>query len=413
MVKIIVMVSGNGTNLQALIDAQNNGILSSGYIAHVISSREGVYALARARMAGIPATVAKTEDEIFSVIDDVRPDLIVLAGYMKILSSDFLEQLFIPVINIHPSLIPSFCGRGCYGLKVHEAVLKSGAKITGATVHYVNEIPDGGKIIAQKAVEVLHDDTPERLQRRVMERCEWEILPRTVEKLCAEIDPKIFRKPIKYPGRGIIVGMNTSGDKVLAYFITGRSASSRARIFERGDDEEIIIRLTGEKKVFDPSLILYTPIRTNGDNVIVSNGDQTDTIYDALTSGATFEDALRTRKYEPDSPHYTPRISAMLMSSYYKMSILKQAGKYFFEYDYIPGTGRMIYTYNHDVVPGETLPSFEGEPREVYIHDDMEYFASELWNSLAKEYRVALYVRYYDGYTYRDKIYNAQEEYVS
>ena len=407
MVKVIVMVSGNGTNLQALIDAENNGILSSGHIAHVISSRENAYALVRAKLAGIPSTVAKNEDEIFSVIDDVQPDLIVLAGYMKILSADFIEQACIPIINIHPSLIPSFCGKGFYGLKVHEAVLKSGAKITGATVHYVNEIPDGGKIIAQKAVNVLSDDTPERLQRRVMERCEWDILPRTVEKLCAEIEPKIFRKPVKYPGRGIITGMTPSGGRMLAYFIMGRSVSSKSRVFEVSGDE-LIIRLTGNDKNFDPSLILYTPLRTNGDNIIISNGDQTDTIYDALSCGASFEDALRTRKYEPDAPHYTPRISAVMKSSYYKMSILKRAGKYFFEYDYEPGKARMIHTYDHDVMPGEILPSFNGEPREVNIPDNINQFADSLWDELGKDYRVALYVRYYDGERYTDKLFNTQ-----
>ena len=392
MVKIVVMVSGGGTNLQALIDAQNNGVLSSGKIAHVISSCEEAYALTRAKNAGIPSSVAKSEAEIISVLENVKPEMIVLAGYMKILTKEFLDRVKVPIINIHPSLIPSFCGKGFYGLKVHEAVLKSGVKVTGATVHYVNEIPDGGEIIAQKAVDVLPNDTPEVLQRRVMESCEWVILPRAVENVCRKIEPKIFPHPQKYAGRGIITGMSPSGGKVLAYFIMGRSVSSKARLFER----------SGE-------LILYAPLRIIGDNIIITNGDQTDTIYDALNNGGTFEEALRTREYEPDAPYYTPRISAIMTPSGHKQSILKRAGKYFYEYDYTPGKGRLIHTYDHDVMPGEILPSFEGEPREVNIPDNMNHFADSLWHELGESYRVALYVRYYDGEKYTDKLYNTQE----
>ncbi|MBR0257651.1 MAG: phosphoribosylglycinamide formyltransferase [Synergistaceae bacterium] len=408
MLKISVLVSGGGTNLQALIDAQNNCILSSGKISQVISSREDAYAIERAKKANIPAVVAKTEDEILKALDEVRPGIIVLAGYMHILSKNFIDRANVPIINIHPSLIPSFCGKGYYGLKVHEAVLKSGVKITGATVHLVNEIPDGGEILAQKSVEILPDDTPEKLQRRVMELAEWVILPRAVEDMCRKIEPRIFPKPLKYAGRGIITGMTPSGRKMLAYFIMGRSASSKARIFERSGDN-LIIKLTRDDKNFDPSLILYSPLRVIGGNIIITNGDQTDTIYDALKSGGTFEEALRTREYEPDSPHYTPRISAIMTPSGHKQSILKRAGRYFFEYDYTPGKGRLIHTYNHDVMPGGVLPSFEGEPREVNIHDDINHFADSLWRELGEDYRVALYVRYYDGDTYTDKLYNTQE----
>ena len=407
MVSIVVMVSGGGTNLQALIDAQKNGILSSGRITHVISSCEGAYALTRAKSAGIPSAVAKSEAEIISVLDDVKPDMIILAGYMKILTKEFLDRVRVPIVNIHPSLIPSFCGKGYYGLKVHEAVLKAGVKVTGATVHYVNEIPDGGEIIAQKAIEVLPHETPESLQRRVMESCEWVILPRAVEEVCRKIEPRIFPKPLKYAGRGIITGMSPSGGKVLAYFIMGRSVSSKARLFERSGDE-LIIKLTRDDKNFDPSLILYSPLRVINDNIIITNGDQTDTIYDSLKDGGTFESALRTREYEPDAPHYTPRISAIMTPSGHKQSILKRAGKYFYEYEYTPGKGRLIHTYNNDVLPGEILPSFEGEPREVNIPDDMNQFADSLWEELGGDYRVALYVRYYDGETYRDKLYNTQ-----
>ena len=271
-------------------------------------------------------------------------------------------------------------------------------KITGATVHFVNEIPDGGEIITQKAVEVLPGDTPESLQRRVMENAEWVILPRAVETVCQRIEPRIFPKPQKYAGRGIITGMTPSGNRMLAYFIMGRSASSKARIFERSGDE-LIIKLTKEDKNFDPSLILYAPLRIFNDNIIITNGDQTDTIYDALKSGGTFESALRTREYEPDAPHYTPRISAIMTPSGYKQSILKK-----------PGKGRLIHTYDHDVMAGEVLPSFAGEPREVSIPDDIEKFAPSLWAELGESYRVSLYVRFYDGESYTDKLYNTQGE---
>ncbi len=408
MLRIAVLVSGGGTNLQALIDAQDNGILSSGRIAQVISSCEGAYALARAEKAGIPSAVAETEGEILSVIEGVKPDVIVLAGFMKILSKDFIDTVNVPILNVHPSLIPSFCGKGYYGLKVHEAVLKSGVKVTGATVHLVNEIPDGGEIIAQKAIDILPEDTPEKLQRRVMESCEWVILPRAVEEICRKIEPRILPKPQKYAGRGIITGMTPSGGKMLAYFIMGRSSSSKARIFKRSGDD-LNIKLTRQDKNFDPSLILYSPLRVLRDNIIITNGDQTDTVYEAMKNGGTFEGALRTREYEPDAPHYTPRISAVMTTSGYKHSILKRAGKYFFEYEYEPGKGRLIHTYDHDVMSGGVLPSFEGEPREVNIPDDMEKFAEGLWHELGEDYRVAMYVRYYDGESYTDKLYNTQE----
>ncbi|MBQ6736964.1 MAG: phosphoribosylglycinamide formyltransferase [Synergistaceae bacterium] len=410
MLKISVLVSGGGTNLQALIDAQNNGILKSGKIVQVISSRSDSYALERAKKFGIPAEVAEAgenfESKILEHLKKFNPEIIVLAGFMHILSKNFIEQCNAKIINIHPSLIPSFCGKGFYGLKVHEAVLKSGVKITGATVHFVNEVPDGGEIIAQKAVPVLPDDTPERLQRRVMENAEWIILPRAVESVCRKIN-SIFPYPIKYPGRGIITGCTPSGKIMLAYFIMGRSQSSKARIFERSGDD-LIIKLTKQDKNFDPSLILYSPLRMLNGNLILTNGDQTDTIYDFVKDGETFEEALRTREYEPDPPHFTPRISAMINKSGYKQSILKKAGKYFFEYEFENGKGHLIHTYDHDVTPDKNLPSFSGEPREIKISEDVEEFSNSLWNELDKNYRVSLYVRFYDSdfKSYRDKLFN-------
>ena len=189
--RIAVLVSGGGTNLQALIDAN----LQAGEIALVVSSRPGVYALERAYRAGIPSVViAKKgstqeafEEKLRAALEEYRIDLIVLAGFLTILSEDFTRRYPRRILNIHPSLIPAFCGEGYYGLRVHEAALARGVKLTGATVHFVNEIPDGGEIILQKAVDVKDGDTPEILQRRVMEQAEWKLLPQAVELVSEEI----------------------------------------------------------------------------------------------------------------------------------------------------------------------------------------------------------------------------------
>lgn len=194
--KIAVLVSGGGTNLQALIDAQRDGIIKSGKIELVISSNPKAFALERAKKAGIAAqTVSKKncasqeefERQLLKCLRTNEIDIIVLAGFMCILSENVIKEYPNRIINVHPSLIPSFCGVGFYGLHVHEAAISYGVKVTGATVHFVNEIPDGGKIIMQKAVDVFEDDTPETLQKRVMEQAEWKILPLACEKVCAEI----------------------------------------------------------------------------------------------------------------------------------------------------------------------------------------------------------------------------------
>ena len=193
---IAVLVSGGGTNLQALIDAEKSGVLKSGTIRLVISNKKGAYALERAEKAGIEAFALTRkscggqegfEKRLTEEIESRGIDLIIMAGFMSILSEDFTRHFDHKIINIHPSLIPSFCGKGFYGLLVHEAALAKGVKVTGATVHYVNEIPDGGESIMQKAVEVKDGDTPETLQRRVMEEAEWIILPASAEKICAGI----------------------------------------------------------------------------------------------------------------------------------------------------------------------------------------------------------------------------------
>lgn len=193
---IAVLVSGGGTNLQALIDAEKSGIITSGSIKLVVANNSKAYALERAKNAGIDTSVVlksqlgsqeSFEKELIRVLDEAKTDLIVLAGFMSILSADFTNHFKDRIINVHPSLIPSFCGKGFYGLKVHEAALEYGVKVSGATVHFVNEIPDGGKIIMQKAVEIEDGDTPEVLQKRIMEQAEWKILPLSCEKVCSQI----------------------------------------------------------------------------------------------------------------------------------------------------------------------------------------------------------------------------------
>lgn len=194
-VNLAVLVSGGGTNLQALIDAQKSGIITSGEIKLVVSSNKNAYALKRAENAGIKTAVCERkgfsqkefEENILNALEEEKIEVIVLAGFMSILSADFVKRYPDRIINVHPSLIPSFCGEGFYGLRVHKAALDYGVKVTGATVHFVNEIPDGGRIIMQKAVDIEENDTPEALQKRVMENAEWIILPAAAEKVCKEI----------------------------------------------------------------------------------------------------------------------------------------------------------------------------------------------------------------------------------
>ena len=194
-INIAVLVSGGGTNLQALIDAEKSGVIKSGEIKLVISNNENAYALKRARNADIKTAICvkngvsqeEFEQKLISLLEENSIELIILAGFMCILSEDFTSRYQKRIINVHPSLIPSFCGKGFYGLHVHEAALSYGVKVTGATVHFVNEIPDGGEIIMQKAVYIKDGDTPETLQKRVMENAEWEILPLAAEKVCSDI----------------------------------------------------------------------------------------------------------------------------------------------------------------------------------------------------------------------------------
>lgn len=194
--RIAVFVSGGGTNLQALIDAEKNGIIKDGEIVLVVASKKDAYALTRAQQNGIASEVVlrkdfdsqdSYEDKLVDLLDENKIDLIVLAGFMSILSGSFTGRYDGRIINVHPSLIPSFCGKGFYGLRVHQAALEYGVKVTGATVHFVNEVTDGGQIILQRAVYVQDGDTPETLQRRVMEEAEWKILPEATQQICKEI----------------------------------------------------------------------------------------------------------------------------------------------------------------------------------------------------------------------------------
>ena len=193
--RVAVLVSGGGTNLQAILDAQDRGEISHASVVLVIANNSKAYALERAKRAGVPTKVllkkqlggqAPFEQALTEALEQAGIDLIVLAGFMTILSESFTRRFDHRIINVHPSLIPSFCGEGYYGLKVHEAALEKGVKVTGATVHYVNEIPDGGEILLQKAVAVLPGDTPEILQRRVMEQAEWILLPRAIEEIAIQ-----------------------------------------------------------------------------------------------------------------------------------------------------------------------------------------------------------------------------------
>ena len=422
--RIAVLVSGGGTNLQALIDAEKSGIIASGQIVLVASNNPEAYALTRAREAGISAFVFTDEADLVRILEGAETDLIILAGFLKILSAEFTAHFAGRIINIHPALLPSFGGKGCYGIHVHEKALEYGVKVTGATVHFVNEVPDGGRIICQKAVEVKDGDTPALLQRRVMEEAEWVILPQAAEKICRQLlkekvqekenvmkpyETKSFRETVSgnpYVGRGIVLGCSADGrNAVTAYFIMGRSENSRNRVFCWTEDG-IMIKPYDESKVKDPSLIIYYPLREIYGDIIITNGDQTDTIYDCMSEGGSFAEALRTRTFEPDGPNWTPRISGFIdfddsdTGFRYALSILKSAdpegtacNRYFYEYEPVAGLGHFIHTY---ITDGNPLPTFTGEPERITIPNDITEFSKEIWDSLDADNRISLYVRYTD-----------------
>lgn len=427
-----VFVSGGGTNLQALLDKRGS-VIKSGEIALVVSNKANAFALERAKRAGVEAVHIPCERDnrrafelaAEKLLEEKQIDVIVLAGFMLILSAEFVEKWDHRIINVHPALIPSFCGEGFYGLKVHRAALDYGVKLTGATVHYVNSVADGGEIILQKAVEVLEDDTPEKLQRRVMEQAEWELLPRALELVFQRIATERNFETVKeeksmenklntlaqqlcgntYPGRGILIGANAAGETVIAYFIMGRSENSRNRIFEKTADG-IRTRAFDESKCTDPSLIIYAPVRKVGGVTVVTNGDQTDTVRDELILSdapekdysARFAAALARREFEPDPPNYTPRISGILTDVDYELSILKsedQSGtvcqRNFFKYRFENGVCHLIHTYEHD---GNPIPTFRGEPRRLLCPEgSAQEIAEYVWNCLDESNRVSLFVR--------------------
>ncbi|MBQ9015560.1 MAG: phosphoribosylglycinamide formyltransferase [Firmicutes bacterium] len=443
MAKIAVLISGGGTNLQALIDAQKSGVIRHGRIALVVSSNPNAYGLKRAEDAGIETAVVSKkqagsqeafEAGILKELQDHDIDMIVLAGFMQILSGDFVRHYEKRIINVHPSLIPSFCGKGAYGLRVHEMALEYGVKVTGATVHYVNEVPDGGQIILQKPVMVQEGDTPEILQKRVMAEAEWQILPQAAEKVAERLTMEkiALTKPYQiddvgalladnaYPGRGILLGQTrTTGKAVCAYFIMGRSDNSRNRVFTMKNGQ-LYTEAFDPSKVEDPSLIIYAALRQYENQLIVTNGDQTDTIYEFLEAGKSFEQALETRQFEPDHPNLTPRISGMITfdapAFAYRMSILKsedpegqRCGRYTYCYEPEAGLGHFIHTYECD---GNPLPTFAGEPERIRIPDDIDAFTEELWTNLNENNKISLYVRYTDPATgaYDERLINKNEK---
>ena len=421
MLKVAVLVSGGGSNLQALINAENRGELAPAKLTMVISNNANAYALERAKKHGLnilvlprASSTALYAEQLLKVLNKNQIDLVVLAGFMVVLDEKVTNAYKDRIINIHPSLIPSFAGVGYYGLRVHKAALERGVHITGATVHLVNEVVDGGKILMQKAVQVMPNDTPEILQKRVMEEAEWIILPKAVKNYAKQweydkqrqiggniVSQNLYSlvKENSYPGRGIVIGQNDT-HALIAYFIMGRSENSRNRIFV-AKDNGLITQAFDESKCTDPSLIIYAPVRVVNENTIVTNGDQTDTVFSSISEGKSFEDALRTRTFEPDAPNYTPRISGMVTvkdnKMTYKLSILKSAmgnpesvQRFFYEYTPVKGEGHFIHTYEQD---GDPIPSFKGEPKTVVMQDNLDAFTEKLWANLNNENKVSLFTR--------------------
>lgn len=454
-VPVAVFVSGGGTNLQALLDAESAGKLAPAKISLVLSDQPGAYALERAKNANIPTAVFSTTDfpgdawdeAVLDALKEADIALIALAGFLRVLSPRLIAAYPDRIVNIHPALLPSFGGRGYYGLHVHEAVLQHRQQVTGATVHFVTAEADAGPILAQHAVAVHKDDTPETLQRRVMEQAEWRLLPAVVhalslrltekqpeEAVCApltaaekasffadtgtaaQVNPHVCAQAGSqvgndapslaslvdgnpYPGRGIALAHGPHDERLVAYFIMGRSANSQNRIFVQRDGE-LYTQAHDPALVEDPSLIIYRALShtmyREKPVTVVTNGDQTDTILEGLAQGKSFNDALQSRRFEPDAPHFTPRISGLLGADGMQLSIWKalnasgkQAGYYAFRYEKEPGFGRFLTTY---VTNGNPLPSFQGEPMRFAWDGDAKTFADNLWDALDAKNRIALYV---------------------
>ncbi|MBY0584732.1 phosphoribosylglycinamide formyltransferase [Murdochiella massiliensis] len=454
-VPVAVFVSGGGTNLQALLDAESAGKLAPAKISLVLSDQPDAYALERAKNANIPTAVFSAKDfpgnawdeAVLDALKEADIALIALAGFLRVLSPRMIQAYPDRIVNIHPALLPSFGGRGYYGLHVHEAVLQHRQQITGATVHFVTAEADAGPILAQHAVSVHEDDTPETLQRRVMKQAEWRLLPAVVHALAvrltrdlpkqainvplcaaekapffanmgtaAQVNPHVCAQagsqvgddapslaPLvvgnPYPGRGIALAHGPHDERLVAYFIMGRSANSQNRIFVQRDGD-LYTQAHDPALVEDPSLIIYRALShtmyREKPVTVVTNGDQTDTILEGLSQGKSFDDALQSRRFEPDAPHFTPRISGLLGSDGMQLSIWKalnasgkQAGYYAFRYEKEPGFGRFLSTY---VTNGNPLPSFQGEPMRFAWDGDAKTFTDNLWKALDAQNRIALYV---------------------
>ena len=409
MIRIAVLASGSGTNLQAMLDAADAHLLDHGSVVLVVSDRSDALALDRAKLKGIPSVAldkkqlkkARFETELLALLGAYRIDLVVLAGFLTILSGNVVRQYPERILNIHPSLIPSFCGKGYYGRRVHEAALERGVKLSGATVHIVSEEADAGPILAQRSLEVLESDTPESLAKRILETVEWKLLPETVEHYCQLLeygmDLNRALQAQRYPGRGIVCGLNEEGKSIVAYFITARSEHSKNRRLV-ADAGTVRTEPIDERLVKDPSLIIYRAMDTYETKLVVSNGDQSDTILSSLAEGKGMAEALESRTYEPDAPNYTSRISGLVDFSdggAYTLSILRRkkeaCERALFPYPHPRrGEGHLIHTYEGD---GNPLPPFACKPRQVVLKGSGGEIANQIWKSLDESYRVALCVR--------------------
>ena len=418
--RIAVLVSGGGTNLEALLNAQEAGALPHGEIVLVLSSNPEAYALERAKRRGVPAIPLSRkqlgqepfEAALMEALTQYRVDLVVLAGFLSILSADFVRRWPDRIVNVHPSLIPAFCGKGYYGLKVHEAALPpwrqghrrhrpSGERDPRRGAHPAAE--GGGHSARRHAGNLAAPGHgtggvgAAAPGRRTAGR------PHRHGKGGASVKQDLcaLLRGNPYPGRGIVLGMTPDGkSSVAVYFIMGRSANSRNRVFAEEPDG-IRTQAADPARMEDPSLIIYHPVRQMGRGLIVTNGDQTDTILEFLKQGLPMEQALRTREFEPDGPNWTPRISGLLgPNGSYKLSILKAADgtgrrclRQTFEYPGQPGTGHFLHTYAGD---GDPLPSFAGEPEQVAVEGDIDSLASAVWDALDEANRISLFVRFTD-----------------
>ena len=440
--RVAVLVSGGGTNLQAILDGVAAGTLAHVNPVLVVSNKAQAYGITRARTAGVPTAVlagpeyasgSNFEDALLRLVREQRIQLVVLAGFLKILSAEFISNCPCPLVNIHPALIPAFSGPGYYGLRVHRAALKAGVKVSGATVHLVNDVCDGGEILAQETVRVYPDDTPETLQARVLNEVEHVIFPRVIEELCADItasgeqlfpatktaaagpqvehktDPNPEQKTREkntemtpssiteylggktYPGRTLALAVDERGQTAsLVYFIMGRSPNSQNRVFVK-DGEVIRTEAFDAQKVVDPSLIIYPVYGRHKDTHVLTNGDQTSTICAGLEAGITASAALLSRDCEPDAPNFTPRISLLAGPDGYELNIIKAASPagtasvhFDYTFPYLPGVGHCIHTYIDD---GDPLPSFSGEPVAFAYTENM---GEKIWKAINPEFKISL-----------------------